>query len=34
MLGFFCLLHIFNDVGRTCPIREHFRFLFSLFGFS
>jgi hypothetical protein len=34
MLGFFCLLHIFDDFGRTCPIREHFRFLFGLFGFS
>ena len=33
MLGFFCLLHIFDYLGRTCPIREHFRFLFSLAGF-
>jgi len=33
MLGFFCLLHIFNYFGRTIPIGEHFRFLFSLFGF-
>jgi hypothetical protein len=35
MLGFFCVLHIFNyDFGRTCPIREHFRFLLSLIGVS
>lgn len=33
MLGFFCLLHIFDYFGRTCPISEHFRFLFSLLGF-
>jgi hypothetical protein len=33
MLGFFCLLHIFNYFGRTISIGEHFRFLFSLMGF-
>lgn len=33
MLSFFCMLHIFNYIGRTCPIQEHFRFLFSLAGF-
>ena len=32
MLSFFCLLHIFNYFGRTCPIQEHFRFLLSLIG--
>jgi len=32
MLGFYCLLHIFNYFGRTSPIQEHFRLLLSLFG--
>lgn len=33
MLGFYCVLHIFDYFGRTIPIQEHFRFLLSLFGF-
>jgi hypothetical protein len=33
MLTFFCLLHIFDYFGRTCPIQEHFRFLLNLVGF-
>jgi len=29
---FFCVLHIFDDAGRTYTLRDHFRFLFHLFG--
>jgi hypothetical protein len=32
--GFYCLLHIFDDTGRTYPITVHFRFLAHLFAFG
>jgi hypothetical protein len=30
--GFYCLLHIFDDTGRTYSITQHLGFLFHLFA--
>ena len=32
VVGFYCLLHIFDDTGRTYGLREHFVFLGRLIG--
>jgi hypothetical protein len=31
VMGFFCLLHIFDDMRRTVPLSDHLSFLVSLF---
>lgn len=31
VLGFFCLLHVFDDMGRDTTLMDHFAFLFHLF---
>lgn len=30
---FYCLLHVFDDIGRTYGLMEHIRFFFHMFGF-
>ena len=32
VMGFFCLLHIFDDTGRTILLIDHLSFFFSLFA--
>jgi len=31
VMGFFCLLHVFDDTSRTTPLADHLSFFFSLF---
>jgi hypothetical protein len=34
ILGFFCILHVFDYVNRTYPLSEHLRFFAHLFNLA